>query len=431
VLLAVPGGTGCRTPDRTGQTGDASPATDRVAPDDAAATARPIELFSWWAHVGDADGLGALSAAHQRRYPGDVLVNATAGLSGEARSTLRQRMLNDEPPDTFQANAGKDFMQWVMVNGIDDASSKLVPLDGVIDDVATWRRVVPKPVLDLLTYDGKLYGVPADIHRLNTIFYNRKVFRTYGLSEPKTVADFRSMAHKLEGTGVHLFGLGTREPWTLSLLAFECLLVAREGPAFYESYFRGHLRPDDPRLVADLNALLGVLALANDDYAQLSWLQAVDLVLRGKAAMTVMGDWARASFANLGVEPGDDYGEIPFPDTENVFVFTADAFPLPKGARNREGAIRLLRTIGSVEGQRAMNGAKDALSARTDVPPANDPVLLKKFALLKKGPLVLALSGLVPGRFADDVSTGLADAALEHDVEPAVHTLRSRYALLK
>ena len=179
------------------------------------------------------------------------------------------------------------------------------------------------------------------------------------------------------------------------------------------------------------NALLALLDFANEDYAQLSWLQAADLVVGGKAAMTIMGDWARGSFENHGLKIGEDYGEMAFPETDGVFVFTSDAFPLPKRARNSEGAIRLLRTMGSAEGQRAMNGAKVALSARTDVPPVDDPVLAKKFALFKKGPLVLALSGLVPGRFADDLASGLADAALQHDAEPAIHALRSRYALLR
>jgi glucose/mannose transport system substrate-binding protein len=408
-------------------------ATDALAEDagGASATGRPIELFSWWSRVGDSNALEALAAEHRRHYPGDTVINATTELSGQARNTLRRRMLRNEPPDTFQANAGADFMQWVLLNGIDDRESKLTPLDGVIDDVPAWRKAMPKAVLDLVTYDGKLYGVPTNIHRVNTIFYNRSVFRTYGLTEPKTLDDFRRMARKLDGTGVRLLAVGSREPWTLSLMAFECLLVAREGPAVYESYFRGHLRADDPRVLADLDALLGLLDMANDDYARLSWVQAIDLVARGKAAMTIQGDWSRGAFVNRGLQIGDDVVEIPFPQTENVFVFTSDAFPLPTLAKNRAGAERLLQTMGSVEGQRAMNAAKDALSARLDVAPPDDPVLAKKYALFQKGPLVLALSGLVPGRFADDIGAGLADAALEHDIEPAVHTLRSRYALLR
>jgi glucose/mannose transport system substrate-binding protein len=431
-LIAVAGALGCRSSAQASDGGDAAPAGAAATGVDAATSGRPIELLTWWSKIGDADALGALQAAHQRRYPGDVLIDATAGLSSQARSTIVRRMRRDEPPDTFLANAGRDFMRWVLVDGIDDGASKLTPLDGVVDDVAVWRRAMPKQVLDLLSFGGKLYGVPTNIHRLNTVFYNRSVFRKYGLGEPKTLDDLKRVRRRLAGTGVHALAIGTREPWTLELLAFECLLIAREGAPYYEAYFGGHLRADDPPMLADLDALLDLVSDVNEDHAQLSWLQAVDLVVSGKAAMTVMGDWARGAFVHRGMRMGEEYGEIPFPGTEDVFVFTSDVFGLPKFAKNRDGAIRLLQTMGSADGQRAMNGAKDALSARTDVPPPDhDTVLEQKFALFKKGPLVLALSGLVPGRFADDVATGLADAVAQHDSEPAVHALRSRYALLR
>jgi glucose/mannose transport system substrate-binding protein len=190
-----------------------------------------VQCSSYLRHpkVGDSDSIGALSAAHRHHHPADVLIDATADLSGQARSTLQRRMQRDEPPDTFMGNAGRDFMRWIFVDGVDDAASKLMPLDGLLD-VPALRESMPKSLLDLLTHEGQLYGVPANIHRLNTIFYNRSVFRRYGLSEPRTLADLPRSNQKLSGSGIHLLALGSREPWTLELLAFECLLIAREGP---------------------------------------------------------------------------------------------------------------------------------------------------------------------------------------------------------
>lgn len=104
---------------------------------------------------------------------------------------------------------------------------------------------------------------------------------------------------------------------------------------------------------------------------------------------------------------------------------------MPRHAKNKQGAERLLRTIGSVGGQQAMNEAKGSLSARADVLPPGDPILREMHRLLQKGPLVLALSGIAPPRFAADLERGLAEMIAPRDVEPAVQTLRSRYALLK
>jgi glucose/mannose transport system substrate-binding protein len=397
-----------------------------------AAAARPIEMFSWWERVGDADALGALMREHRRFYPDEVIINASTGFSGNARKTLRARMMRNEPPDAFQANAGRDLMQWVLANGMDARESKLRPLDDLVPGGAAWRRTIPPAVLERVSFDGKLYGIPANVHRLNTVFYNRKVFEKYGLAEPTSVAELAAMAQRLRGTGVSLLALGNREPWTVSLLVFECLLVAREGVDTYSRYFMGGLTPDDPRIVRTLEASLELLALANPDHDELSWLQAVDLVVRGQAAMTVMGDWARVTFNAHGMKLGVDYQEMAFPGTAGAFVFTSDAFALPAAARNPAGARHLLSTIASAEGQRAINAARGALSARLDVaPPESDPVLTAKHALLQKGPLALALSGMVPRTFEDDLAAALGEMVAKRDIEPVVHTLRSRYPLLK
>ncbi len=398
----------------------------------AATPERPIEMFSWLERIGDSDPQGSLATEHRRHHPDDVIINARAALSGLARKALRSRMLHNEPPDTFQANVGSDLMQWVLTNGSDARESKLLPLDDLVAGVASWRRTMPAPLIERISYDGKIYGVPADLQRNNTVFYNKKIFAKYGLPEPKTLGDLTAMGEKLRGSGVPLIAVGSREPWTVALLLFECLLVAREGRAFYRDYFTGRLTAADPRLLGTLEAGLDLFAFVNPDHRELSWLQAVELVTHGGAAMTVMGDWARAAFVAGGLKPGQDFGEIPFPQTADTFVFSADAFTLPVDAKNRAGVQRLLAVLGSPDGQRAISQARGTLSARIDVPPpADDPVLTANYALLKKGPLVIALSGLLPADFTDDLGAALIEMLDQHDIDPVVHMLGSRYVLIK
>jgi len=405
-----------------------------VAPaaDDGTGAQRPIEMFGWAERIGDSDPLTALAAIHHRRNPDDFIISARAASSGEARDALRARMLRNDPPDTFQANVGNDLMQWVLFNGIDALESKVVPLDDVVADIASWRRAIPAELLEQVSYKGRIYGVPANVHRNNTVFYNKHVFAKFGLAEPASVADLLAQGRKLRERGVPLIAVGSSEPWTLSLLVFECLLVSREGPAFYRDFFAGRLTPSDPRVLRTLQAGVELLAFANPDQRQISWEQAVEKVVRGEAAMTVMGEWARGPFIAARMKLGVDYDEIPFPGTTEVFVFSADAFALPVDARNRATAARLLATIGSVEGQRAISQARRTLSARIDVPPvADDPALARSYALLQKGPLLMALSGLVPASFSRDLDASLAEMIDRRDTEPVVQTLRSRYALLK
>ncbi|MFZ5890039.1 MAG: ABC transporter substrate-binding protein [Myxococcota bacterium] len=392
---------------------------------------RPIELFTWWAKVGESDALAALERVHQKRYPHDRILNASAELSGAARKTLRERMLRGEPPDAFQANVGSDLMRWVEVNGLDARESRLVPLDDVLPDTAEWRRVMPRMLLEKLSYDGKLYAVPSNVHRINMVFYNRRVFAQHGLTEPKTLEDLFAAGPKLRAAGVDLISVGSREPWTLTLFVFESLLVASQGIHFYRDYFEGHLQPDDVRVRDTLKLALKLLEFANKDQRELSWLEALDRVMRGRAGLTVMGDWTRVFFASQGLVEGKDYDEGPFPGSAaDAFVYTSDTFPLPLSAKNEAGAKRLLSTLGSREGQQALNEAKRSLSPRSDVTP-NDPTLRAEYELFKQSEGALALSGLVPARFAEDLGSALAEMVEQKDIEPVLHTLHSRYRLLK
>ncbi len=394
--------------------------------------APPIELFSWWARVGESDALGALMRIHNKHYPLDTMINASAELSGLARKTLVERMRKGEPPDSFQANIGYDLDQWVIVNGLDDRESRLLPLDEELPkDVADWRAHMPKVLVELLSHDGKMYAVPSNVHRINSIFYNKHLFDKYGLELPKSVADLELLGERLAASHVPLFAFGTREPWTLALFVFECLLVAEQGAQFYQDYLHRAHKADDPRIVGVLNRALRLIKFANADHQTLSWLQALDLVERGNAAMTVMGDWAHVSFKARGLKLGVDYGELPFPGTATTMVFTSDTFSLPRNSKNKEGAKRLLATMGSREAQASMSAAKVSLSARTDVEPPNELGFDSKYTSLIQGNLLLALSGSVPPRFAEDVAQALSEAVSEGDIEPVLHALRSRYALLR
>lgn len=56
------------------------------------------------------------------------------------------------------------------------------------------------------------------------------------------------------------------------------------------------------------------------------WNESTDLVIKGKAAMQWMGDWAKGEFAAEGKQPGKDYLCAPAPGTKNTFMFNIDSF---------------------------------------------------------------------------------------------------------
>lgn len=380
----------------------------------------PIEVFSW-------GGLqDSLVAEHEKRYPQDSIIHANAQLSDTARRVLRKRLTEGDPPDSFQANAGADLMQWVLVNGIDARESRLRPLDD-LPGMMAWKAAWPDALRAAISHNGHVYAVPANVHRLNTIFFNPAVLHENGARPPERVEDLFALGDALARRGIPLLAVGSKDPWTLCVMIIESLLIAQHGPEFYESYFGGRLEADDPRLQQTLATALRLLHYANADRENLHWEEAARMVFDGRAAMTVMGDWARTLFD--GPELEARYREAAFPGTEAVFVFACNTFPLPLGAKNQAGARRLLESIGSLEGQAAIGRSKTSIPARLDVP-VEDASQAEKQALWRSGRLVLAQSGLVPTSFSHDFNEALAAMDREQRVSPVVHTLRARYMLL-
>lgn len=391
-----------------------------------------VEFFSWWTKPGEVEALDAMLAVHERRHPEAKVINAAARDSASARDRLRTRLEAGEPPDTFQANVGQDLLRWVLYNGADDSETKVEALSAERVLGAAWRDVFPEAVLEAAGFDGAVYAVPVNIHRTNSLFYNKQVFAEHGLEPPATLAELHEVCEALLQDGVVPLAVGGLGTWTISLLVFENLLLAQQGADFYDDYFSGRLSSAaDPRMLAVLEEAIALWRFTNQDAREIEWDEAVARVHDGRAAMTVMGDWAKGTLAQLGGVPGSTFGQIPFPGTAGVFVFTADTFPLPKGAPRREDALDLLASFASTEGQNAFNPIKGSIPARIDVDASGyDPLAQAMIADFKTDRLSLALSGLAPAAFTDDVQDSLADMLALGDPEPARLALMNRYDVL-
>jgi glucose/mannose transport system substrate-binding protein len=384
----------------------------------------PIEVFSWGGLQTD------LVRWHEERHPLDEIIDANAQLSGAARKVLQQRLLQGDPPDSFQANAGFDLMQWVTFNKTNARESKLQALDDSVG-ISKATAALPPSLRAALSYEGQLYAVPANVHRINEVFFNPAVLRQVGLPLPRSIDDLFRLGKALKARGIPLLAIGSKDPWTLSVFIIEALLISQHGADFYEAYFTGKLRPDDPRMLETLETALRLLEYANANRDELYWEQAAELVFNGQAAMTVMGDWARTLFDSTADDVDERYRETTFPGSEAAFVYTCNTFSLPKRAKNELGARRLLTTITSAEGQAAIGRSKTSLPSRLDVDvDPNDQVQVNKQRLWRSGRLVLAQSGIVPPQFSSDLNQALKDMATEKRLSPVVHTLRARHPLL-
>ena len=161
---------------------------------------------------------------------------------------------------------------------------------------------------------------------------------------------------------------------------FEDVLLGSLGPERYRGLWNGQTAWDGPEVRAAFETFDRMLDYVNEDHAAHTWDSATQLVLDGKAAMTVMGDWAHGYFLSKNAKPNVDYGWAPAPGTEGTFMLVVDTFGLPKGAPHEENAIEWLKVVGSKEGQEAFNPKKGSICARTDCDLSGFDVYLRSAA---------------------------------------------------
>jgi len=318
-----------------------------------------FEFFSWWTGGGDSEGKEALLDLFSEQNEGvEIVDSAIAGGAGtNAQAELANRLLADDPPDSYQRHAGKELLADIDAGEVED-------LNSLYDDEG-WRDVFPDSLLELITVEDNLYSVPVNIHRSNVLWYNPAVLEEVGIAAPPaTWSEFLTQAETLEAADKIALTIGPT--WTQEHL-LENVLLGELGAEAYTGLWDGTTDWESAEVTAALEMYTQVLEHTNIDSAAADWQPAIDPIIEGDAAYNVMGDWADTYFRiekSLDWETG--YNATTSPGTEGVFNFLSDSFTLPVGAEHRDLALKWLQLAGSQEGQDTFNPVKGSIPARTD-----------------------------------------------------------------
>lgn len=322
---------------------------------------KDVEVFTWWADGSEKAGLDALVGEFDKQHPNFKFVNgAVAGGAGSnAKNVLASRLQSNDPPDTFQAHAGAELADYIGAKQVQDIS-------GIYEEKG-WNEAFPEDLIKLLTVDGAIYSVPSNVHRANVVWANPGVLAKADIDADKPAADldeFIGQLDALKAKGVTT-PLSVATDWTQVHL-LETVLLSELGAESYTGLFTGDTDWASQEVSAAVDQYAKLMSYTNTDRQNLDWQDATKMVIEGKAAFNIMGDWAEAAFQEQDKEFGKDYVTFPVPGTDGVFDFLADSFTLPVGAKNEEGTKAWLDTVASAEGQKAFNLAKGSIPARTD-----------------------------------------------------------------
>ncbi|WP_336206075.1 ABC transporter substrate-binding protein [Nonomuraea sp. LPB2021202275-12-8] len=320
-----------------------------------------VEVFSWWTGPGEADGLQAMRKIFEQQNPALTFFDAAvAGGSGDkAKALLQSKLQADTPPDTFQGHAGAELQGYIKAGDLEELNS--------LYDELKLRDVFPAQLVEQISVDGKIYSVPVNIHRSNVLWFNPAVLKEAGVAAaPKTIDEFVAALEKVKAKGKIPLSIGSE--WTVTHL-LESVLLGSLGTDAYNGLFKAGADWNSAEVTKALESFKKIMSYAGDP--QDDWQPAAKQVADGEAAFNVMGDWAYGYFHNppeggLGKASKTDFDWAPAPGTEGTYLWLSDSFTLPKGAKNRDGAVAWLKVAASKEGQDAFNPKKGSIPARKD-----------------------------------------------------------------
>jgi len=383
--------------------------------------ANDVEIFSWWTGGGEEEGLLALIDLFNLEYPDVNVINATVagGAGSNAKAVLKTRMLGGNPPDSFQVHAGMELTDTFVIPGKMEPLTALLKEWGVLDKF-------PADILNICTYEGEVYSIPVNVHRGNVVFYNKEIAKLVGMTtEPKTWAEFIPYMQKAKEAGYIGLALGDKNRWP-ALHLFEDIVLGAYSPEKYNMLWSGEVSFNAPEMKKAFNDLLVLDQYFNTDHSALTWQDASELVFNGNALANVMGDWAEGYFKTMGWTPGVEFGWFAVPDTFGSFMIVSDTFGLPKGAKNRENAIKWLKFLASVPAQDTFNPIKGSIPARLDADKSKYDVYLQ-WSMSDFGSNVLCPSiahgSAAPEGFANDLSDIVNRFITTHNVQEALDSV--------
>ncbi len=367
------------------------------------------EVLHWWTSGGEAKALKVLKDDFAKNG-GTWKDMPVAGGGGDAAMvTLKARIVSGDPPTAAQIK-GPTIQEY-------DDEGVVGPYNiHAVASAENWDALLSPQVANHMKCDGftKYCAAPVNIHRIDWFWANKKVLDANGLKMPTSWDEFNAAAKKLKAAGIIPLAHGG-QPWQ-DATVFEAVALGIGGNEFYQKAI----------VDLDMNALGSSTMVEVFDQMRIlqgftdegmpgrDWNVATGMVMNGKAAFQIMGDWAKGEFANAGLKPGEDYYCLPTPSNHG-YLYNVDSFIFfsVKGKNKIEGQKLLASLMMGKNFQKVFNLYKGSIPARLDVP-------MDEFDLCAKGSAAdlnysAMTGGLLPS-FAHGMALKLAQKGAIQDV---------------
>ena len=320
-----------------------------------------VEVMHFWTSGGEATALGAIRDKVVANGVAWVDSPVAGGGGDAAKTALQTRIASGNPPAAMLL-LGQNIIDWAhegMLGNVD----ALAASEG-------WDAALPQAVKDFTKIDGHYVSVPTNVHRTDMIWASKAAFDKIGAPYPTTWEELNALAPRFIEAGIIPLAHGG-QAWQEAYM-FEAVAAGVGGADFYR---KALIELDDATLrgtemVAVFDEMAALRGMVDENFSGRDWNLASAMVIKGEAAMQIMGDWAKGEFTNAGKVPGTDYACIPVPKAKgDAFVYLVNSLSLFTQTDPEKTAAQevLASAIMDPGVQIAFNQAKGAIPARTDI----------------------------------------------------------------
>jgi len=319
----------------------------------------------------------------------------------EGYKTSIRNFLTADAPDLANWYAGNRMLPYVKAG-----------LFAPVDDVWAENNFdeILAPAAASMTIDGHKWGVPYTYYQWG-VYYRKDIFDKLGLSEPKTWEEFMAAGKKLKENGITPITIGTKYLWTAAGV-FDYLDLRTNGYDFHMALTQGKVEWTDPRVRKVFEHWKEMLdaGFFIDNHTSYSWQEALAPMVKGEAAMYVMGNFAVAPLREAGLTDDQlDFFQFPVIDPSVPLAEEAptDTIHLAANAKNPEDAKKFLAFLGRPDVQTKINATLGQLPIAKGAKIADDKFLREGYEMLAN------TKGGIAQFFDRDAPAEMAKAGME------------------
>lgn len=253
---------------------------------------------------------------------------------------IQTKIAARDVPDLITANAPTQYEEI-------DAMKNMVDLSH-----EPWISRLSNPGM-LKAQDGNIYARPISSSSFYAAaYYNKRIFAKFGLSAPRTYAEFLAILEtiKTKGNGITPIYMSNKDTWTTQIFMTAGLpvLLGNRAQETWDKLLTNQLQWTElPEFREILNLYLDLFkkGFVNKDHAAASFEDAKLALAKGMAAMVYNGEWIIGDLVTKYNMKPDDIGAfvIPFGDRDLLATGSfVEGWLIPKDAKNIDGAKKVL-----------------------------------------------------------------------------------------